>query len=198
MGPALWLLGAGRGWDRFYCTMNLSSLHNKAIHSVRSYNLPTVYFSLSFAVIETIGLLNVISIFVVIGIGLFVFVNTFKHSTKLPGLHDRYDRITHTILEATKATFFTSLTTSVAFLANVVSSVSSCREGRGGEGRGGEGRGGEGRGGEGRRGEGRGGEGRGGEGRGGEEGGREGREGRGGEGRGGEGRGGEGRGGEVG
>ena len=116
-----------------------------------------MYFSLSFAVIEAIGLLNVI-IFVVIGIGVddvFVFVNTFKHSAKLPGLHDRYDRITHTILDATKATFFTSLTTSVAFLANVVSSVSSCREGRGGEGRGG--RGGEGRGGEGRGGEGRGG-----------------------------------------
>lgn len=73
------------------------------------------------------GLLNVISIFVVIGIGVddvFVFVNTFKQSARLPGLHTPHQRLTHTILESTKATFFTSITTSVAFFANVISSVS--------------------------------------------------------------------------
>ncbi len=83
--------------------------------------------SLIYSGIESIGLLNVISIFVVIGIGVddvFVFINTFKQSARLPNLQGPYHRITHTILEATKATFFTSLTTSVAFLANTMSSVS--------------------------------------------------------------------------
>ena len=78
--------------------------------------------------IETVGLLNVVSVFVVIGIGVddvFVFINTFKQSVRLPDLHSPHDRITHTILEATKATFFTSLTTSVAFLANIESSVTA-------------------------------------------------------------------------
>lgn len=77
--------------------------------------------------IETVGLLNVISIFVIIGIGVddvFVFINTFKQSARLPDLKTSHQRLAHTILEASKATFSTSLTTSVAFFANSISSVS--------------------------------------------------------------------------
>ncbi len=83
---------------------------------------------------QTIGLLNVISLFVVIGIGVddvFVFINTFKQSARLPDLQTTHQRITHTIIESSKATFFTSLTTSVAFFANIVSSVSPVDKKRG-------------------------------------------------------------------
>ena len=79
-----------------------------------------------FAGIQTLGILNVVSIFVIIGIGVddvFVFINTFKQSARMKDLHGPYQRLTHTILESSKATFFTSLTTSVAFFANAVSSV---------------------------------------------------------------------------
>jgi len=103
-----------------------------------------------------VGLLNVVSIFVIIGIGVddvFVFINTFKHSSASGStdyfkelVRDNIDRvwvclrsgderrdkdvlegehrITHTILHATKATFITSFTTSIAFFANAVSTVS--------------------------------------------------------------------------
>ena len=105
--------------------------------------------------IESVGLLNVVSIFVIIGIGVddvFVFINTFKQSSsprstdyfrelvrlnapRVSFLRSRDEReqreilegeyrITHTILHATKATFITSFTTSVAFFANAVSTVS--------------------------------------------------------------------------
>lgn len=77
--------------------------------------------------IESVGILNVISLFVIIGIGVddvFVFMNTFKQSKELVGLDSIHKRLTHTILVAGKATFFTSLTTAVAFFANAVSLVS--------------------------------------------------------------------------
>ena len=77
--------------------------------------------------IESIGLLNVISLFVIIGIGVddvFVFLNTFKQSASLRGLDTIHKRLTHTIISAGKATFFTSVTTAVAFFANAISSVS--------------------------------------------------------------------------
>ena len=76
--------------------------------------------------INTFGLLNVISFFVIIGIGvddILVFINTFKQSSRLAGLNTVHKRIAHTIIEASKATFFTSITTSVAFFANAISSV---------------------------------------------------------------------------
>ena len=79
--------------------------------------------------INTFGLLNVISFFVIIGIGvddILVFINTFKQSSRLAGLNTVHERITHTIIEASKATFFTSITTSVAFFANAISSVRNC------------------------------------------------------------------------
>lgn len=77
--------------------------------------------------IETIGILNVVSIFVIIGIGVddvFVFINTFKQSKGLKNMRSLEDRLIYTIREATKATFFTSITTSIAFFANAISSVS--------------------------------------------------------------------------
>lgn len=87
--------------------------------------------SLSFptccAGIESIGILNVVSIFVIIGIGVddvFVFINTFKQSKGLANMQSLEDRLIYTIREATKATFFTSITTSIAFFANAISSVS--------------------------------------------------------------------------
>ena len=75
---------------------------------------------------ETFSLLTIITTFVIIGIGVddvFVFLNTFKQSKDLEGLDTVHKRITHTILVATSATFFTSTTTTVAFLANAVSEV---------------------------------------------------------------------------
>ena len=75
---------------------------------------------------ETFSLLTVVTIFVIIGIGVddvFVFMNTFKQSKGLQGLDTTHKRLTHTILVATSATFCTSATTSIAFLANAVSQV---------------------------------------------------------------------------
>ena len=69
-----------------------------------------------------------VSFFVIIGIGvddILVFINTFKQSARLAGLNTVHKRITHTIIEASKATFFTSVTTAVAFFANAISSVST-------------------------------------------------------------------------
>lgn len=77
--------------------------------------------------IKTLNVLNVVSVFVVIGIGVddvFVFINTFKQSGKLKSLPLLHQRLGYTILTAGKATFVTSLTTSVAFFANAISAVS--------------------------------------------------------------------------
>nr|XP_054769044.1 protein dispatched homolog 3-like [Lytechinus pictus] len=73
--------------------------------------------------IEALGLLNVVSVFVIIGIGVddvFVFVNTFRQadSIKDPAL-----RMAHTITTAGGATFFTSITTAGAFGANMASQI---------------------------------------------------------------------------
>ena len=78
---------------------------------------------------ETFSLLTIVTTFVIIGIGVddvFVFLNTFKQSEDLEGLDTVHKRITHTILVATSATFFTSATTTIAFLANAVSEVYTC------------------------------------------------------------------------
>lgn len=75
---------------------------------------------------ETFSLLNIVTTFVIIGIGVddvFVFLNTYKQSKDLEGMDTVHKRITHTILVATSATFFTSATTTIAFLANAVSEV---------------------------------------------------------------------------
>ncbi len=76
---------------------------------------------------STLNVLNIVSVFVVIGIGVddvFVFINTFKQSGKLDSLPHLHQRLGYTILSAGKATFVTSLTTSVAFFSNAISSVS--------------------------------------------------------------------------
>ncbi len=75
---------------------------------------------------ESVGILNMLSPFVIIGIGVddvFVYLNTFKQSQRLQGLDTVHKRLTHTILTAGKATFFTSATTAVAFGANGLSQV---------------------------------------------------------------------------
>ena len=76
--------------------------------------------------IKAIGLLNVVSLFVIIGIGVddvFVFLNTFKLAGDLKGVKTIQDRLAYTIIHASKATFLTSATTAVAFLANTLSAV---------------------------------------------------------------------------
>ena len=78
---------------------------------------------------ETFSLLSIVTLFVIIGIGVddvFVFLNTFKQSQNLEGLDSVHKRLTHTIIVATSATFFTSATTAIAFLANAVSEVCVC------------------------------------------------------------------------
>ena len=78
--------------------------------------------------IKVVGLLNVVSVFVIIGIGVddvFVFLNTFKLAGDLKGVRTLEDRLAYTIIHASKATFLTSATTAVAFFANVFSAVST-------------------------------------------------------------------------
>ena len=74
--------------------------------------------------IEYMGILNGVSLFVIIGIGvddIFVFINTFRQAVENKDLGDR---IYHTISVAGKATLFTSFTTAAAFAANALSPVS--------------------------------------------------------------------------
>ena len=76
--------------------------------------------------IKAVGLLNVVSVFVIIGIGVddvFVFLNTFKQADDLKGVKTLQDRLAYTVIHASKATFLTSATTAVAFLANTLSAV---------------------------------------------------------------------------
>ena len=76
--------------------------------------------------IEAVGLLNLVSLFVIIGIGVddvFVFLNTFKQAGDLKGVRTLQDRLAYTIIHASKATFLTSATTAVAFFANAFSAV---------------------------------------------------------------------------
>lgn len=76
---------------------------------------------------ETLGIMNVVSLFVIIGIGVddvFIYLNTFKQSKELQGLDTFHKRLTYTVILAGKATFYTSITTAVAFFANAISMVS--------------------------------------------------------------------------
>ena len=73
--------------------------------------------------IKYMGILNGVSLFVIIGIGvddIFVFINTFRQAVDNQNLGNR---IVHTIHVAGKATFFTSFTTAAAFGANALSPV---------------------------------------------------------------------------
>ena len=74
---------------------------------------------------EYMGILNGVSLFVIIGIGvddIFVFINTFRQAVDNKDLGER---IFHTISVAGTATFFTSFTTAAAFGANALSPVIS-------------------------------------------------------------------------
>ncbi|CAB4028439.1 patched domain-containing 2, partial [Paramuricea clavata] len=73
--------------------------------------------------IQYMGILNGVSLFVIIGIGvddIFVFINTFRQAVDNKDLGSR---ICHTIYVAGKATFFTSFTTAAAFGANALSPI---------------------------------------------------------------------------
>ncbi|XP_028393656.1 LOW QUALITY PROTEIN: protein dispatched homolog 3-like [Dendronephthya gigantea] len=73
--------------------------------------------------IQYMGILNGVSLFVIIGIGvddIFVFINTFRQAVDNK---DVGNRIMHTIYVAGKATFFTSFTTAAAFGANALSPI---------------------------------------------------------------------------
>ena len=88
-------------------------------------SLPLAYFHFRvvFAV-KSVGILSGVSLFIIIGIGVddvFVFINTFRQATHAPNLEAR---MSHTLLSAGKATFFTSFTTAAAFAANCFSQVS--------------------------------------------------------------------------
>ncbi|XP_022085461.1 protein dispatched homolog 3-like [Acanthaster planci] len=70
-----------------------------------------------------LGLLNLVSGFVIIGIGVddvFVFVNTFLQADHYK---DPVQRMAHTVKTAGIATFFTSFTTAGAFAANIASQI---------------------------------------------------------------------------
>ncbi|XP_070561577.1 protein dispatched homolog 3-like [Ptychodera flava] len=87
-----------------------------------SFGLAFVVYRVVFAY-ESFGILNGISIFVVIGIGVddvFVFINTFRQSKHIQTL---YERMAFTIRTAGTATLFTSFTTAAAFGANISSQI---------------------------------------------------------------------------
>ncbi|MGH0130051.1 UNVERIFIED_CONTAM: hypothetical protein FKN15_040788 [Acipenser sinensis] len=73
--------------------------------------------------VRYLGILNGVSAFVIIGIGVddvFVFINTFRQAVHL---RDPRDRMIHTVHTAGKATFFTSFTTAAAYTANTFSQL---------------------------------------------------------------------------
>lgn len=75
--------------------------------------------------VKSLGILSGISLFIIIGIGVddvFVFINTFRQAHSAKSLEAR---MAHTLLTAGKATFFTSFTTSAAFAANCLSTVTT-------------------------------------------------------------------------
>lgn len=81
--------------------------------------------------IQAVGVLNVVSLFVIVGIGVddvFVFINTFKQSGNMDSLPSLPHRLAYTITHAGKATFFTSLTTAVAFFANAAIDIPAVRQ----------------------------------------------------------------------
>ena len=74
--------------------------------------------------IHAIGLLNIISLFVIVGIGVddvFVFINTFRLAHQHE--NDVHARLVYTIKTAGITTLFTSVTTATAFFANVPSQL---------------------------------------------------------------------------
>jgi PERQ amino acid-rich with GYF domain-containing protein len=74
--------------------------------------------------IPTVGILNIISLFVIVGIGVddvFVFINTFRLAHQYG--NDVRARLVYTIKTAGLTTMFTSVTTATAFFANVPSQL---------------------------------------------------------------------------
>jgi hypothetical protein len=77
--------------------------------------------------ISWIGVLNVIGLFIIIGIGVddvFVFYDTFAQTAHITDLRQRMRMV---YARAMKATFITSFTTAAAFVANMMSPIPALR-----------------------------------------------------------------------
>jgi hypothetical protein len=77
--------------------------------------------------IRYLGVLNAISLFLILGIGVddcLIFFNTFMQVSHLP---DTAERLSITYRRATKATFITSFTTAAAFAVNLNSAIPALR-----------------------------------------------------------------------
>jgi predicted RND superfamily exporter protein len=92
------------------------------------FSFPTVYFIFRVILaVDHVGILNVLALFVIIGVGvddLFVFFNTFQH---YENINDVELRLAETIRHAAKATFITSFTTAASFGINAVSTIPALR-----------------------------------------------------------------------
>eukprot|EP00029_Vermamoeba_vermiformis_P000282 TRINITY_DN1030_c0_g1_i4.p1 TRINITY_DN1030_c0_g1~~TRINITY_DN1030_c0_g1_i4.p1 ORF type:complete len:1469 (+),score=345.30 TRINITY_DN1030_c0_g1_i4:97-4503(+) len=92
------------------------------------FSFPTVYFIFRVILgVDHIGVLNVLALFVIIGVGvddLFVFFNMFQH---YESIQDVELRLAQTIRHAAKATFITSFTTAASFGINAVSTIPALR-----------------------------------------------------------------------
>lgn len=90
-------------------------------------SFPMVYFIYRVILdIEFVGVLNAMSLFLILGIGvddLFVIFSMYAHSRDI--FSDMEQRLAFTYRRATKATFITSLTTAAAFGVNILSAVPS-------------------------------------------------------------------------
>nr|KAG5704741.1 hypothetical protein BaRGS_005197 [Batillaria attramentaria] len=94
---------------------------------VLSFPLAFFFYRVVFNILA-LGILNGAAAFVIIGIGVddvFVFINIFRQTTHMKSVNGR---LAYTIKTAGVATFFTSFTTSVAFAANIASSIPAVYE----------------------------------------------------------------------
>ena len=90
---------------------------------VESFPITYIIYRVFFG-IPVVGILNVVSLFVIVGIGVddvFVFINTFRLSSEHGS--DIHMRLVYTIKTAGKTTLFTSVTTATAFFANLPSEL---------------------------------------------------------------------------
>lgn len=94
---------------------------------VLSFPLAFFFYRVVFNILA-LGILNGAAAFVIIGIGVddvFVFINIFRQTSHMKSVNGR---LLYTVKTAGVATFFTSFTTSVAFAANIASSIPAVYE----------------------------------------------------------------------
>lgn len=91
---------------------------------VSSFNIANFIYRVIFDY-KYIGVFHVLAIFIILGIGsdnIFVFMDTWKeYGRNHPNSNDLVTRLSVVFRSAAKATFITSLTTTIAFLSNVQS-----------------------------------------------------------------------------